>query len=157
MRALRRVPVYKSDNRTNLTHLIKKKGVYHIYEDNKLVYIGHSASNLYKTILRHFQEWTDTAQPGRITYVNRRKSRYTVKVWLTTAYDAPILEETHILKYRPRDNKMKVDTYTDRQRRRVAQRFKKAVPITQQATPEWEKFSYNADGEILDAEGRVVF
>lgn len=157
MRVLKRVPVYKNDSRSNIIHLKGKSGVYHIYEGNKRVYIGHSSYNLYKTILRHFQSWDDPAQPGRITYANKRKSRYTVKVWLTSAYDAPILEETHILKYRPRDNKMKVDTYSERQRKRVLKRFKKANPIQQQEVPEWDRYSYNADGELLDENGKVIF
>ena len=142
MRVLKRVPVYKSDKKSNITHLKGKSGVYHIFDGNKRVYVGHSSYNLYKTILRHFQEWNDEAQPGRITYVNKRKSRFSVKVWLTNSYDAPILEETHILKYRPRDNKLKIESYSNRQRERVSKRFKKSVPITQQETPEWEKYSY---------------
>jgi len=157
MRTLRRVPVYKSDSRTNIRHLQKKSGVYHIFEGNKRVYVGHSSYNLYKTILRHFQSWNDRDQPGRITYVNNRKSRYSVKVFLTSPYDAPILEETHILKYRPRDNKQKIETYSDRQRRRVLKRLKKAKPISQLETEEWKQFSYNQEGELLDEQGVVIF
>lgn len=157
MRALRKIAVYKDIGVTNIRHLQEKIGVYHIFEGDKRVYVGHSKYNLYKTILRHFQEWTDREQPGRITYVNNELSRYTVKVWLTSKYDAPILEETHILKYRPRDNKMKVDTYSERQRRRVAERFKNAVGMKKEEVNEWERYNYDDQGRLLDKHGEIVF
>lgn len=37
-----------------------KAGVYRIFEDKKLVYVGNSRSDLARTILRHFQNWKDS-------------------------------------------------------------------------------------------------
>lgn len=158
---LKRIPVYREDGKTNIAHLSKKKGVYFIYEGSKLVYIGHSRYNLYKTILRHFQEWKDQAQPTRVTYVRKKlRNKYSVKVYLTTAADAPILEEKLILKHRPRDNKNKVSTYSDRQTRRALDRYRRAIPRLKQEIEEEEAFqglSYNSDGELVDENGNVLF
>lgn len=157
---LKRVPVYRENGKSNITHLVKKKGVYFIYDRSKLVYIGHSQSNLYKTILRHFQVWKDQAQPFRVTYAGRNKSRYSVKVYLTNAYDAPILEETLILKHRPRDNKSKVKTYSDRQSRRAMDRYRRSIPRLKkqiEAEEDWKRFSYSDNGELVDENGDVIF
>lgn len=156
MRSLKRVPAYKKNGKTNLLHLKNKSGVYHIYDRDKLVYVGHSGYNLYKTITRHFQSWKNDNQ-RRVTYHNFPLERFTVKVWLTKPNDAQVLEETHILKYRPRDNEMKIKVATDRQRERVQKRFKKAIPIKQKEAQDWEKFSYAASGELLDENGNILF
>lgn len=113
-----RQPVYKrlpkKDKRgeTNLLHLTDKKGVYRLFENTKLVYIGSSTSNLYKTILRHFQKWKDSRQLGRISYKDQlgRKS-YTYKVeLLPNATDNEIKAKEYrlIKRYKPRDNKLKL-------------------------------------------------
>ena len=74
-------------------YLIKMKG------PGKVVYIGYSASNLYKTIYRHFQEWNDVRE--RIVYA---KVGYLVRILFCSKTQALRLERYLINKYRPRDN-----------------------------------------------------
>lgn len=101
MKRFRRVPVYKEPGKTNVSELVDRSGVYLIYEDRKLVYIGHSTTNMYKTLLRHFQRWDDPAQI-RITYPQTKT--YRVSIVYTTAQQAPRLEFALIKRYQPRDN-----------------------------------------------------
>lgn len=84
-------------------------GVYFIKSNRtgKVIYIGYSSSNLYKTITRHFQTWNDKQQ-DRFVY---SKNGYTVRVIFTSMNRAAILEKYLITKYKPRDNKMKYDSY----------------------------------------------
>jgi excinuclease UvrABC nuclease subunit len=76
-------------------------GVYMIYKGKKLLYVGFSGSNLYKTMYRHFQSWNDPTQI-RVTY-----DPFKIKVcviYTETAEEADILEKALILKYKPKDN-----------------------------------------------------
>lgn len=150
------MPVYLADGRANLAHLKGKKGVYHIFEDGRRVYVGHSRSNLYKTILRHFQKWDDDQY--RTTYFGKARKRYTVKVWLCQPADCLPLEESHILRYRPRDNWMKIQTATEKQTDRAQERMKKAVPIKKEqvADKPQPRFFYDKAGRLRDADGRLV-
>lgn len=77
------------------TYLIKKSG------SNKILYVGYSETQLYKTIYRHFQAWNDQAQE-RTTY---DKEGYSVKIFFTTPAKAAKLEQYFIKKYEPQDNK----------------------------------------------------
>ena len=82
-----------------------KAGVYLIKENETLVYIGYSKSNLYKTLYRHFQKWDDSWQ-DTVTYFNKMtRNNYKVRVVLTTPAKAKKLETALINKYKPRDNK----------------------------------------------------
>ncbi len=106
----KRLPKDGKNGITNLRQLVNKKGIYKIYESGKLVYIGSSASNLYKTILRHFQNWEDTRQLKRISYRNKlgRKS-YTYEVKLMpkgTPTSIELAEYKLVHKHKPRDNKL---------------------------------------------------
>ncbi|WP_052592666.1 GIY-YIG nuclease family protein [Aureispira sp. CCB-QB1] len=112
----KRKPVYKKIPRngkngiTNLTEYRYKKGVYFIYENGKLVYIGSSASDLYKTISRHFQNWKDTRQLRRISYRQKLgKKSYTFSVKLMPRHSKKGIEKEEyklVNKYTPRDNKL---------------------------------------------------
>lgn len=84
-------------------------GVYLIKSNRsgKIIYVGYSSSQLYKTLYRHFQEWNDRQQ-NRFTYA---KTGYTVRVILTTKPRAAILEKHLIQAFRPRDNKTKYENY----------------------------------------------
>ena len=109
------LPVYKWDDntgrrRSNLAPWKGKAGVYLIKERGKLVYVGHSASDVYKTALRHFQAWDDPTQL-RITYESRPWEDYTIRVVTTTAKQAPALEKALIIRHQPRDNEMKYQFY----------------------------------------------
>lgn len=107
-------PVYRitddRQRRTNLASAKGKAGVYLIKERGKIVYIGHSASDLYKTALRHFQSWTDPTQE-RVTYEGKPLDNYTIRLVITTPKQAPALEKKLILRHNPRDNWQKYESY----------------------------------------------
>lgn len=97
----------KGKQRPNLPHLRegKQAGVYLIKSkrSDKIIYVGYSETQLYKTIYRHFQEWNDRNQ-DRFTY---NKTGYLVRIIFTTPGRAAILEKYLIKKLKPRDNKDK--------------------------------------------------
>ena len=118
-------PYDKTGKNTNLKKFMNKAGVYLIKESGKLTYIGYSAGNLYKTITRHFQTWNDPTQP-RFFY---ERSKCTIRVVLTTPKQAAALEETLIQKYKPTDNKLKLNLYSERERKRIIEDFESAAEI----------------------------
>lgn len=79
-------------------------GVYLIRdkESKKILYIGHSTSNLYKTLYRHFQSWKD--KQYRATF---DKYKTEVRIITTTEKQAQRLERFLIRKYRPGANEVK--------------------------------------------------
>lgn len=86
-----------------------KPGVYIIKVNGKIRYIGYSASNVYKTLIRHFQSWEDRRQV-RITYP--RAAYVTARVVYTnTGRQAAALERGLILKHKPEDNPNKYEEY----------------------------------------------
>lgn len=100
------LPPYQNNGRTTYMNTRNKSGVYIIKENGTVVYVGHSQSNLYKTLYRHFQEWKHPYQEV-ITYKGKKKD-YTVRVILTTPSQAPRLEAYLVNKYQPRDNSHKL-------------------------------------------------
>lgn len=108
------IPVYRLENgrrRSNISNARQRPGVYIIKELGRIVYIGHSASDVYKTAMRHFQSWDDPTQ-DRITYVNKQLENFTIRIIFTTPKQAPALEKKLILRHNPRDNELKYGTYT---------------------------------------------
>jgi len=96
----------------------KISGVYLIMDaqTKEIVYVGQSATQLLKTILRHFQRWTDT----RYEKANKGKSRptytkfgYQVRFVLVSPTRAAKLEKALIQKYMPTDNMDKYEKYKD--------------------------------------------
>lgn len=84
-----------------------KAGVYRIFENRRLVYVGSSTHDIYKIILRKFQVWNDGRER---LYYDASKNDYKIEAILipkTKGYiDAVLdLENYLILKYKPRDNK----------------------------------------------------
>ena len=108
MKKYRFIKPYLDDGKTNLRETIEKSGVYLIHKkgDVKPVYVGMSGTNLYKTILRHFQSWED--KQTRVTYP---KQGYLVRVVTCTPLQAAKLERALIVKYKPKDNPNKYDNY----------------------------------------------
>ena len=87
-------------------------GVYMIYSDSKeLLYVGYSGSDVYKALYRHFQSWNDKTQQ-RFTY-SKAGHRCRV-IWTSTEKAAFDLENSLILRLKPRDNLTKLDTYQQR-------------------------------------------
>ena len=84
-------------------------GVYLIKRGGEVKYIGHSSTQLYKTITRHFQSWEDRQQI-RVTYP---KEGTTVRIIYTnTPLQARQLEKALIIKHRPVDNPNKYEQYS---------------------------------------------
>lgn len=111
------IPVYSElpegskNGKTNIAFAKGKPGVYIIKENNKIVYVGYSGTDVYRTALRHFQQWSDSAYPNRITYVDKlRSKKYTIRIVLTSASRAIKLETGLIRKHKPRDNFEKLNS-----------------------------------------------
>jgi len=96
---------YKKKRTTLDKKLNKKPGVYLIKskQTGEIKYVGHSTTNLKRTLYRHFQNWNDRAQE-RYVY---DKNRYLIRVIETTSKRAPELEKYLIAKYNPKDNRHK--------------------------------------------------
>ena len=98
------LPPYNSEGKTTFGNIKNKSGVYIIKENNKIVYVGYSGKNLYRTLYRHFQQWNHTGQEV-ITYANKLNNNdYKVRVITTTPAQAYRLEIYLINKLKPRDN-----------------------------------------------------
>ena len=97
---------YNENGKPSLKILNKKfsTGVYFIKSKRtgKIIYIGFSSSNLYKTIYRHFQTWNDSRD--RIVY---NKTGYQVRIIFTPPKRAAELERYLINKMQPADNVQK--------------------------------------------------
>ena len=103
---------YDKNGKPNIKALDYKKkqsGVYFIKNTlDKIVYVGYSENNLYKTIYRHFQQWTDkTKQQPRFVY----DKKYKVRIIFTTPQRAAMLEKYLIKKMQPEDNSFKYQNY----------------------------------------------
>ena len=81
----------------------KQSGVYLIKDsgNNKVVYCGHSKTQLYKTIYRHFQQWNDRQQE-RIVF---DKKGFQIRIILCTPSQCIRLETYLINKLKPKYNK----------------------------------------------------
>lgn len=111
MKKFKFFPPYKPTGKTMFPETVNRPGCYIVKENNKIVYVGMSKVNLYKTLYRHFQQWHHKQQEV-ITYVNKLKTnRYTVRVILSTPLQAEKLERALIIKYKPRDNELKYQGY----------------------------------------------
>lgn len=89
----------------------QRPGTYLIYRSGRLVYVGFSSYNVYKTLYRHFQSWQDPRQV-RVTY-DKNDPNIKVRVIYTTAARARKLEKAIIIKYQPKDNPDKYENYLD--------------------------------------------
>ena len=102
---------YQKSGKTTFPETQQKSGVYLIKENDRLVYIGMSATNLYKTLYRHFEVWNHRTQQV-VSYKSRMaKNKYTVRVILCTSNQAVKLERALIKKHKPRDNENKYARY----------------------------------------------
>lgn len=115
------IPVYskkkmkngKTTERSNIYFANKKPGVYLIFKkgQSKPIYIGHSKSDLYKVVTRHFQAWEfKDPRQVRVTYLHNRTD-YLVRLIFTPPKKAEKLERVLILKYKPIDNPQKYESY----------------------------------------------
>lgn len=95
-------PYKKVDGKisTNFRNTYQKSGVYIIKDKktNKILYVGGSSNNVYRTMYRHFQEWSDKQK--RATY---KKFGTKIRVILGTKNQAFRLERYLTKKLDPRD------------------------------------------------------
>lgn len=116
-------------------------GVYVIYEDKKIVYVGFSRTDVKKTLYRHFQKWNDKRHPEnkrmqrieRVTYMSKYfiNQDYKIKViFCKTPENAEDLESALITKLQPRDNDNKLNFDTLTQISRQIEKFNDALEIT---------------------------
>jgi hypothetical protein len=103
MKVFKFIPPYTADGKTKFPER-GKTGVYLIKENGKIVYIGYSLNDLYKTMYRHFQTWNHTGQEV-VSYNAKGSDTYTVRVVYCTPSQADRLERYLIRKHKPRDNK----------------------------------------------------
>lgn len=113
------VKPYYLNGKGKRAYLSQKKfkvpGVYIIKENDIVVYIGMSKSDVWRSLYRHFQEWNDWRRE-RITYKHlMQQHKYEVSVIRTTPFDASQLETVLIQKYRPRDNTAKLEAIHEEQ------------------------------------------
>jgi len=107
MKIFKFLPPYKKDGKTNFPQTVNRTGIYVIKENGKIVYVGFSGYNLYKTMYRHFQSWHHKTQDV-VSYKSlMSRNEYTVRVVYCTTKQAAALEKALIKKHRPRDNEMK--------------------------------------------------
>ncbi|MFA6918437.1 MAG: hypothetical protein WC285_06485 [Candidatus Gracilibacteria bacterium] len=111
MKKFKFLPPYKSPGKTMFPEIQRRSGVYLIKENAKLVYVGMSGGNLYKTLYRHFEAWNHPDQEV-VSYQSRmKKNKYTVRCVLCKPGQAARLEKYLILKFKPRDNEIKYNNY----------------------------------------------
>ena len=113
MKGLKFKPAYISERQCGIKwdKTVKRKGVYFIKENGRLVYIGMSQSCIYKALYRHFQRW-NTYQKV-VTYKDLLSiNEYEVAVFMTDEHDIPSLEKDLIIINNPRDNSLKYEAYT---------------------------------------------
>ena len=113
MKVFKYRPPYQKNGKTNFPETRERTGVYLIKEDGKLVYIGYSGNNLYRTMYRHFQAWDDKTKQYRVSYAGRLgRHKYTVRVVYCTPLQAVELEFALIIKHHPRDNENKYKAHS---------------------------------------------
>jgi hypothetical protein len=98
---------YTKDGKTTFSQR-NKPGVYLIYKNGELRYIGMSENNLYRTMYRHFQNW-DKSKQERVQY--KYLAGIKCRVIYCTAAQAIKLEKALIVKLKPTDNPNKYDEY----------------------------------------------
>lgn len=115
MKVYKFIEPYDGKGRSNFRESKDRPGIYIIKEDGKIVYVGYSGYNVYKTMHRHFQSWNHPSQEV-VSYKSRMtRHRYTVRIVHCTDKQAAALEKRLIQKYHPRDNSVQYDLYLKEQ------------------------------------------
>ena len=107
---------YNEKDKTNYSKITTKKyGVYFIRDKatKENLYIGHSKSNLYKALYRHYQYYNDSDTQARNNY-----ERHETEVMLATSSKANAykLERHFILEYNPKDVTHKYEAYQEEEK-----------------------------------------
>lgn len=167
-KVFQKLPINGNKGKSNLTAFKKKKGIYKILERGELVYVGSSNKDLYKTIMRHFYKWDDERQKRRVSYYKKLgKFRYDVVITLYPDNTDPAkiwsIEDTQIKKHNPRDNKYVY--YSQHQRKhykyrkleKAVKEYKECENCALEIKTLEPKYSFNANNELLDENGNVLF
>lgn len=127
-------PPYQANGNTTFPQTQQKSGVYIIKESGKIVYIGFSRTNLYRTMYRHFQKWNHAGQDVVTYHSKLTRHAYTCRVVLCTPTQAQRLERALILKYNPRDNREKYKYYKQGPAdTKIVQQYENEFAITEAA------------------------
>ncbi len=122
------------NGKTNLAFLKNKSGVYLIKEGNDIVYVGSASTNMYSTVLRHFQRWKD--REGRLSYKDELWLNHKIRVFLCAPTKAYALEKKFIQHYRPRDNKNYYDSeFDEMSKRQIDEDVKEIIRQSQEIVP----------------------
>jgi excinuclease UvrABC nuclease subunit len=101
MKKSKKILIYNPNGSTNVSSVIGKTGVYIIYSsEGKIQYIGHSRSDLYKTLTRHFQVWNDGINKQYRAKFSKTEG-YKTRLILCPSSKCLLLEEALINKYKP--------------------------------------------------------
>ena len=112
--------IYKNGVRHTTFGKRNTAGVYMIYQDRQLVYVGMSSNNLYRTMYRHLQDWSASKQYRAVYDPDSVK----IRVIYCTPLQADRLEKALIIKHNPVGNKNKYEQYTiDYNEKQVYQQY----------------------------------
>jgi hypothetical protein len=120
MKVSRAKPAYKNNRPSFKTR--RRPGVYMIYVNGVLRYVGFSTYDVYKTMYRHFQSWQDSTQV-RIIYPRHPEVKIRV-IYTNTPKQAATLERALRIKYQPTDNPQQlIDVEPTRQEQKIYDKF----------------------------------
>lgn len=109
MKRTKLVAPYSGDEKHETIKVSKPKpGVYYIYRDKEIKYIGYSGSDVLMTMYRHFRQWNDTQTRN----VYKRSGSLVKVIFCASKSEAAKLEQALILKLRPKDNERKIISYS---------------------------------------------
>ena len=102
MAKIKPLPPY--DHRQKPTFKLQNvPGIYIIFKAGKIIYVGYSRSNLYKTMYRHFQAWNDKTGQYRTVITDLSQVKVGV-IYTKSGRLAKLLESAYILKHKPEMN-----------------------------------------------------
>ena len=113
------------------------------------MYVGHSKTDVKKTLYRHFQLWTDIRQSNqrqaeghdRVTYAGNNMAGYSIKVYYTNSgKDAEVLEQLLIGRIKPRDNISKLMMFTPKEYAAMADAEALAPVVDFSDSEDWQPF-----------------
>lgn len=123
-------PPYQASGKTTFPETSNRSGVYIIKENDKIVYIGFSGTNLYRTLYRHFQRWNHKTQSVTTYFEKLKVKKYLVRVVLCTPTQAAKLEKALIIKHKPRDNREKYRAHKiDFEDKQIIQKYENEFAI----------------------------
>jgi len=145
---LKATPFFKPYDGKKCTLKGTGSGVYIIRKNGVIYYVGMSKNDVKQTMYRHFQLWNDyrndwvkkvTGQNfDRVTYYNEDRSLFSCKVIFTpTAREAAILEQHFILKFKPKDNTLKLLAFSDTEYMNMANKIDNLETIKASEEPDW--------------------